>query len=144
MSQHRRSVVAALEQLRKRVAVELDSEIVMGIHAGGIRHLTIDVLARSCSTHLVPLVFVDEMASTLFDANIDDLREAEVAVAFSFRTRHASCMVTGATNHFRTMEVLDATIRARIKTRWVHMSDETERRIEWATFPNFSRSVSTR
>lgn len=62
---------------------------------------------------------------------IGDLQEADVRIAIRFSARAATCIVADGPTFRRHMVVADATIKASIKTRWVHIWSKSEKRVEW-------------
>jgi hypothetical protein len=130
MSHHRAAVLAALERLSQAAFGTLPTDVLESMRNRGIDEIVLELFPGIGSSR----EFSDEYVKLLAFSprlTIDDLQEADVRLAVRFSTRDAVCSVANGRTNRRRMIVADATATVRIRTRWVHIWRESEKRLEW-------------
>lgn len=130
MSRHRDSVLAALNEIRDRAARGANVDLVRGMQSAGLPTATLDLLADIPRTPVLS-EYVAELREVLASHQVNELQEAEVMVTIQLSTRETTCVAESNVVTRRTMNVADVAVRPRIRTRWVNIWLDSERRIEW-------------
>jgi hypothetical protein len=132
MSRHRDAVIQALEALRVCAARSLDVDVLGAVQSNPTSTITLDLLSdRQVAT--VPVSYVAELNEVLAALHVDELREAKVILEVRSFVRQAACVTEGNLVTQRNLQVADVLVRARLRTRWVNMWQESNRRVEWPT-----------
>ena len=134
MSKHRASVIAALEGLRKHAAC-VDHEFLAPFPMPTGSVMLIDLISAGEDLTTRYSTYALRLRKVFTEHPIDDLREVEVTVSARFSSRESACQAGDFTSR-RVLAVADVTFRSRIRTRWVHMWSESEKRIEWPIIPS--------
>ena len=131
MSRHRSAVVEAAGQLSRAASATLSPEFLESMRQEGIHQFVLDVFpAIHAGTELFHGC-VEQVGLGFSPVSIADLLQVDVRIAVQFSARAATCVVADGPTFRRQMVVADATVQARIKTRWVHIWSESEKRVEW-------------
>lgn len=134
MSRHRSAAVETAGQLSRAVSSTLSPEVLESMRQEGIHQFVLDVFpAIHTGTELFHEC-VEQVSRGFPPISISDLQQADVRIVIQFSARAATCMVAGGPTFARQMVVADVTVKARIKTRWVHISRESQKRVEWPCY----------
>jgi hypothetical protein len=131
MSRHRSAVIVAVERLSQAASASLSAQVLEPLRKRGINQFLLDLFPDIHTATELSREYVKQFSLDFAQVSIPDLLKIDVHVAVRFAERDAICIIADGPTNRRRMVVADTTVKARIKTRWVHIWREQEKRIEW-------------
>ena len=131
MSRHRIAVTTALQKIRPAAADELSIDMLQHAFSEDRTHVLADLMSPSTRTVETFKAAISAARREFGDTSTGSVENAELALDVRFSARVAVCAVDGRIPVPQTRVVATTTIKVLLRTRWLHMWDESEHRLEW-------------
>ena len=130
MSRHRETVANLVEAVASCVESSLSEAVVQGLLATGQQQHDLRLFERAGGSPDHFSMILQRAEAVLLANPVDEFREASISVLLSPRERIGRC-VAGEAMTARRLRMVDISVKARLRTRWVHIFAEREGSRQW-------------
>lgn len=130
MSRHREAVHELASALGDAAASEVSDVVAQQLLAAGQLEAVIALFAEPRSPSPILDHATSRLATIVRSSSIADVYELDVAIRLSPRERVGHC-VAGRGGTSRRFQMVDVAVKARIRTRWLHLWEERQVTRQW-------------
>jgi hypothetical protein len=130
MSRHRDTVTNLVEAVASCVEKGLSELVVQELLATGREQHDLRLFDPLGSAPIYLSVIAQRAEAMLLANPVDDFRDASVSVLLSQRERIGRC-VAGDAMTARRLRLVDVSVKAGLRTRWVHIFAERQGSRQW-------------
>lgn len=130
MSRHRTAAATLADEISRSASRAITDEVAQRFIAGGDTEVRIVAFAISETASDAIAHLKRDIERLIVDAAVEDLRDTSVVIRIALNNRVGRC-VGGSQITQRRFNVAEVSVKASVKTRWVHIFSESAVSRQW-------------
>ena len=130
MSRHRTAVATLVDRISRSASRAITDEVAQRFTAAGDTEVRIVAFASSETVFDEIAHLKSDIERMIVDAAVEDLRHSSVMIRITLNNRVGRC-VGGSHVTQRRFNVAEVSVKASVRTRWVHMFSESDVARQW-------------
>lgn len=130
MNRHRTAVATLADQISRSASRAITDEVAQRFTADGETEVRIVAFAAAETASDDFTQLKHDIERLIVDAAVEDLRDTSVVIRIALNNRVGRC-VGGSHVTQRRFNVAEVSVKASVRTRWVHMFSESAMSRQW-------------